>query len=192
MGHVIYIYDDDVIEKTNIGGQLYKTTSVGARKDEHTALLAGEFSGNHNVIPSGRFDDNSPISNIMFAAFDNMKYRKLMVEKWYANQLAKPKGVAKEINIFIDGRMEAETAIIYVIKSPSDYKRYMEEMFDDSEVADAPCSFRATSHNPAILSGLMTSVFNNHVTNKLEGTKFREVPFKITYELPTLTFDVIR
>lgn len=191
LGHTIYVYDDDVIEKTNIGGQLYKTTSVGARKDEHTSRIAVDFSGNHNIIASGRFTDDSPISNIMFAAFDNMKYRKLMVEKWYANQLTKPK-IDKEINIFIDGRMEAETAIIYVVKSPADYKRYMAEMFDDSEVKDAPCSFRATSHNPAILSGLLVSVFNNHIANKLEGTKFREVPFKITYELPTLTFEVIR
>lgn len=191
LGHTIYVYDDDIIEKTNIGGQLYKTTSVGSRKDEHTSRLAAEFSGNHNVIPSGRFINDSPVSNIMFAAFDNMKYRKMMVERWYANQKAKSK-IAKEVNVFIDGRMEAETAIIYVVKSPTDYKRYMDEMFDDSEVADAPCSFRATSHNPAILSGLMISIFNNHVANKLEGTKFREVPYKITYELPTLTFDVIR
>lgn len=191
LGHTIYIYDDDIIEKTNIGGQLYKTASVGSRKDEHTSRLAAEFSGNHNVIASGMFDNASPVSNIMFAAFDNMKYRKMMVERWYANQLAKPK-IDKEINIFLDGRMEAETAIIYAVKSPADYKRYMAEMFDDSEVKDAPCSFRATSHNPAILSGLLVAVFNNHITNKLSGTKFREVPYKMTYELPTLTFDVIR
>jgi hypothetical protein len=192
VGHNIYVYDDDIIESSNIGGQLYKVSSVGNRKDDHTAALALEFSNNSNIIPSGKFTKDSPVSNIMFASFDNMKYRRMMVERWFKAQKNKSERHPKEINVFIDGRMEAETAIIYIVKSPADYKRYMAEMFDDSEIPNAPCSFRATSHNPAILGGLMVAVFNNHVTNKLEGTKFREVPFKITYELPTLTFDVIR
>ena len=67
-----------------------------------------------------------------------------------------------------------------------------EEFFEDDEVPDAPCSFRATSHNPAIMAGLMVGVLNNKVTNKKMGQVFREVPYKIEYELPTMTFACTR
>lgn len=195
-GHNIFLFDMDTVELQNMGGQLYAKDHVGKLKTLAIKDVCGRFANNLAVEDMGRYDENSMTGDIVFTCFDNMAGRKLMAEKWFEYQKQKAinrKGAPvplDEFNIFIDGRMEAETAILYAIKSPSDYKRYQAELFEDSEVPNAPCSFRATSHNPAILAGLMVSVFNNFVSNKKYGKAIREVPFKMTYELPTLTFSV--
>ena len=66
-----------------------------------------------------------------------------------------------------------------------------EELFEDSEVEEERCSMKATSHCGAIVAGYMVSVFNNYVANVLEKGNFREVPFKMYYDLPTLTNTIV-
>lgn len=66
----------------------------------------------------------------------------------------------------------------------------MSEFFDDSKIADAPCSFRATSHNAAMIAGNMVAILNNLIANKDEGDEIREVPYKMVYQLPTFTYKV--
>ena len=86
--------------------------------------------------------------------------------------------------------MLAESAqIISVTKDNED--KYEEELFEDSEVEDQPCSMKATSHCGAITAGYMVATFNNYMANSISEHAFREVPFKTTIELPTLTQDVI-
>lgn len=184
--HNLVIYDFDQVELQNIGGQLFSVDHVGMNKAIAMKSIIEKFSDNQNVIPLGKYDSNSVTGPIVFSCFDNMAARKLMVTKWYEEQIRTRN--PKAMNIFIDGRLEAETAIIYSITSKKDYEAYMAEFFDDSKVPDAPCTFRATSHNAAIIAGFMVSILNNRIANKLEGAEVREVPFKVTYYLPTLTF----
>ena len=49
------------------------------------------------------------------------------------------------------------------------------------------CSFKATSHCGAMVAGYMISTFNNYVANFKEKADLREIPFKMYYDLPTLT-----
>ena len=66
--------------------------------------------------------------------------------------------------------------------------RYAEdELFDDSEIEEERCSMKATSHCGAMIASYMVAVFNNYVANFIEKGNFREVPFKMYYDLPTLT-----
>lgn len=195
-GHTLYLYDNDIVELQNMGGQLYSRDHIGRRKTAAVRDICSKFANNESVSEMGLYEASSMTSNIVFAAFDNMKSRKLLAENWYKYQVEKAKQRAKdklpvpedEVNVFIDGRMEAESSIIYCIDSPAKYKRYMAEFFDDTEVPNAPCSFRSTSHNPAILAGNMVSVLNNILTNKRYKKAVREIPYKISYELPTFTY----
>ncbi len=193
-GHSLILYDMDNVELQNMGGQLYAAHHVGKPKTSAVKETAAKFANNESVQVFGKFTEESFVTDITFSAFDNMEARKMMSEKWYAHQMAKITSGAKrkpdEVNIFIDGRMEAETFIIYAVDSPERYKRYQEELFDDSLIPNAPCSFRATSHNPAILAGNMVALLNNMIANKLRGRKIRNVPYKIEYELPTFTLTV--
>lgn len=191
-GHELYLYDFDTVEIHNLGGQLYRKSSIGKPKTSELKEICMQFADNPKVHNMGRFDETSAVSNIMFSCFDNMKARKMVADRWFIHQRTKLPETKKptDVNVLIDGRMEAETAIIYVIDSGSKFKKYMSEWFDDSEVQEQACSFRTTSHNPAIMSGLMVAAMNNVIANKLCGEDFREIPYKMTYELPTFTFGV--
>jgi hypothetical protein len=189
-GHNIFLYDHDTVEAVNVGGQMYGLKHVGETKvdamKEVVSLLCGEMS----INDMGKFgDDNKMVSNVTIMGFDNMVARRQMAEAWFEMQKNKKNRQAGEVNILIDGRMETETGMIFAIRTPNDFKRYMEtEMFDDAEVADRPCSFKATSHNGAFLAANIVAILNNHITNKKYGKVVRDVRFKLEYELPTLTY----
>lgn len=196
--NTIYVYDDDEIEVLNIGGQLYPTTDVGRYKVDALSVAIDLYSNFNIAARPMKFDKSSYPTPVMFSAFDNMKARKDMAEMWIEYQKEKKRKNLKmgdgltrnDFNIFIDGRMEAEQAIIYAVDSIDDYRRYMDEFFDDSEVALGPCTFRATSHNAALIAGQMVTILTNKVFNVKHGGKFRTVPFKVTYELPTMTYNI--
>lgn len=176
----IYVHDMDNVDETNLGGQLYGGNHIGMSKENAVATLIEGFSGNENVHKMGKFTKDSFASPIMFSSFDNMAARKLMFDKWCEQA---------DRAIFIDGRMLCESAqILAVTKGRED--RYREELFDDSEVEDLDCSNKATSHCGAMTASYMVATLNNFVANKKTKLDMREVPFKTTFELPTLTQNV--
>lgn len=197
IGHEILLYDFDTVEPVNLGGQLYGMRHVGKTKTDALASVVDMLCGEHLIHQMGRFgtgpNENAIVSNICFLGFDNMDARKLMAEAWFKHQESKKSRVPGEVNILIDGRMEAETGMVYAITSPADYKRYMEnDMFADSDVPMAPCSYRGTTHNGARMASEMVNVLNAHIANKRRGQIIREVPYKIEYELPTCGYEIIR
>lgn len=176
----IYLHDFDEVDETNLGGQLYGTNYIGTEKVEAMMDISKIFCNNDGVSNMGKFTEDSYANPIMFSAFDNMKARKLMFEKWKSQN---------DREIFIDGRMLAESAQIFAVRK-GDEDRYEEELFDDNEVEDVACSMKATSHCGAMTAGYMTSIFNNYITNVKAKMEFREVPFRTLFELPTITQDV--
>lgn len=173
----IYLHDHDIVDETNLGGQLYGFSAIGKTKEQAVKDLIKDFSGNEDVKLLGKFTETSFGSTIMFSAFDNMAARKLMFSKWKAN----PKR-----EIFIDGRMLCESAQVFACVKGQE-SRYEAELFEDDEVEDQACSMKATSHCGAITAGTMVAIFNNYVTNVKRKRNFREVPFKTTFELPTIS-----
>ena len=193
MGHDLYVYDDDVIEAANIGGQFYGPDNVGFNKVEALSQHLHTISGPTSITEMGRFEQGSPISDIVILALDNMHYRKIAAEQWYDLQMAKKAAgtdTTGQINLLIDGRMEAETAIIYSVDRPSKFRKWTDEWFPDENVPDAPCSFRATSHNASLIASIIVSLLNNKITNVREGADYREVPYKVRYNLHLIDFDV--
>jgi len=206
VGHEIYLYDHDRVETVNLAGQVYGPSHVGMTKTGAMQAVVTLLCAEAKVNEMGKFGEGGStlLTNITFMAFDNMVARKLMAQTW--NQMqekriekAKVEGLydspdyVPPISILIDGRMEAESGMVFVIKSPSDYERYMkEDMFEDSEVPDGPCSYKATSHNGARLAAEMMNVLNNHISNKYRKLKYRTVPYKVEYAFPTLDYEITK
>lgn len=176
----IYLHDPDVVDETNLGGQLYGEGFIGLTKETAMSNIAKDFCNSTNINTMGWFGEDSFGATIMFSAFDNMKARKLMFEKWKQD----PKR-----EIFIDGRMLCESAQIFAVR-PGREKEYEEHLFEDSDVEEQACSMKATSHCGAMTAGTMVAVFNNYITNVIRKTNFREVPFRTDFELPTITQNV--
>lgn len=177
----IYLHDFDEVDETNLGGQLYGTNFIGTGKVQSMINIAQEFCNNDTVENMGKFDEDSFASPIMFSAFDNMEARKLMFQKWKEQD---------NREIFIDGRMLCESGMVFAVRTDDDIKRYEEELFEDSDVEEQACSMKATSHCGAFIASTMTAIFNNYVTNIKRKEYFREVPFKTSFGLDLLMYDL--
>jgi len=182
----IYIFDDDNFEEVNIAGQFCKVSDIGKSKTLATRENIVDFTGNRNVEQFGLYNEDSLANSITFSGFDNMKSRKIMFDNWikYVNDDSKD-----NFSVFIDGRLNAEEAEIYVV-TPDKIEDYRKTLFDDSEASPLNCSYKSTSHCSAMIAALMTSAFNNAFTNYKLKLNYREVPFSIKYQLPLLNFEI--
>ena len=180
MGCHLYLFDNDEIDETNMGGQLYQSGQIGMSKVEAALNNVYTFSGNSNIETFSKYTEESESCPIMFSCFDNMKARKLMFENWAAGD---------DRSIFIDGRMLAESFQIYAVL-PGSEDRYRESLFDDSEVEEQPCSAKATSHTAAMISSMMVGIFTNYLSNIKTEMNIREVPFFTSFETHLLTLNL--
>lgn len=182
IGHELYLFDDDEVDETNMAGQLYKISQINKNKAVATKENILDFTGNSNVDIMGRYEESSPVSPIMFSSFDNMAARKIMFEKWAKQE---------DREIFIDGRMLVETGMVFTVQKGQE-DLYRKELFDDSEVEDAPCSFKATSHCGAFIASLMTSSLNNYLTNKVHKMDIRVINFRTDFMLALMQLEEVK
>ena len=188
MGYSLYLYDYDIVEARNVGSQFYCIDDIGKTKTLAMRDHINNLTSNYKINLFGKYERESLASDIMISCFDNMKARKLMFEKWLEYQTSKKVRHPKEVNIFIDGRSQAEVGYVFTVKSRSEAKRYKEYLFQDDDIPDAECSFKSTSHNGSMIASIITTTLANHITNKKTGKKGRVVPFMIDYQLPIVNY----
>ena len=188
----MYLYDDDNVEVHNIGSQLFNLNHLDENKAEISADYCSQF-GNDRCYPQGRFEEDSPIDNIVFACFDNMKYRKIAFDKWLKHQMSKtPEYREKnlnEVNAFIDMRMSAESWQVYMVTNSKHAEEYVKTLFDDSEIPDLVCSYKATCQTGMGVAAYAASNFLNHVANKKLGIEIRQTYFKTFYDASLLNYE---
>lgn len=193
------VYDFDVLEEHNLAGQLYNKEDAEKVVLKVDALknLTKNFTDTDITTMSSKYTADSMSHHYVFSAFDNMQARKDMfsawceyVEQWKADSLGEVKEVSNDdpsyLNntpIFIDGRLTAEQMQIFCV-TPDKIDAYKEHLFDDSEVEDAPCTMKQTSHSAAMIASHMTGFFTNHMTNNAEKDSVRNVPFLWEYFIP--------
>lgn len=181
IGFPIIVYDLDTVDETNMGGQLYDHESIGRSKVEAIIDVCNRFSYPISIETYLEFTEEDFVTPITVACFDNMKSRKLMFEKW-------KKLENKEL--FIDGRLLAESFQIYCV-TPENMEKYEQTLFDDSEVEELVCSFKATSHCGAMISSNITGLITNYLTNKNLKAVIRNLPFNINMEISLMKFETI-
>lgn len=188
------IYDFDDIEEHNIGGQLYGNKHVGMQKVQALQTVVKEFTETTINTFNEKYTKDSMSNHYVFAAFDNMQARKDMFEAWcnyvkiWQDDIAEndPEmvdAISKVQPIFIDGRLTMEQLQIFCV-TPDKIEAYKEHLFDDSEVEDAPCTLKQTSHSAAMIASHMVGFFTNHMTNNAVGDIDRNIPFKYEYFIP--------
>lgn len=177
----LYVYDYDTIDETNMGGQHFTSNDIDKPKVQAVVEQARAYSRNLNVHPMNERYTKDTLSNpIVFSAFDNMEARKIMFENWLENN-------SDPESIFIDGRLLAESFKVFAV-TPKNAKKYKDYLWDDTEIPDVECSYKATTHCSMLIAGMMTSIFNNHMTNIILDCNVREVPFLTEVELPLMSF----
>lgn len=177
-GVIPFVYDYDIVELHNMGGQLFNKSHIGQPKVEAVASMIKDFSDLDIMISTEKYDKNSMTSPYMFSAFDNMEARKVMFSKWVEDNIDNPNA------IFIDGRLLMEQMQIFCVTIENS-KRYADNhLFDDSEVAKENCTMKQTSHSAAMIASLMVGFFTNHLVNINANSIVRKVPMEYEYFIP--------
>jgi len=175
------IYDMDMYERHNLGGQFATERDIGKLKRSAIRENIRMFGSTTRVLGFGRYSTDSMTTNVMFSCFDNMEARKSMFANWL-------NGNSENNNaIFIDGRLTMELMQVFCIQR-NDIKaidKYRTEfLFSDDEVEEAACTLKQTSHSAAMIAGFMTSFYTNWLVNINEGKQVRSVPFMTEYFIP--------
>lgn len=183
----VIVYDMDVIESQNIGTQFYKKSQhdKNLKKASSVVYNSVEFGGVNCFARDEMFTQESMCTHLMISAFDNMAARKLFYNKWKSFVLENRN--KEKVTLYVDGRMTAETGQVFFLKSKSEMELYEKTLFDDSEVEDLACSYKATPHTGPLIASLITSGVVNKVYNTALKVNVREIPFYVEFDIASYT-----
>lgn len=187
----LIIYDDDIVDETNLSGQLYDTNAVGNGKAISICRILRNFSSYYSTLTySERFGRDSIVTDIMICGFDNILARRVFYDKWktHVNVLTEER---KANCLFIDGRLAAEEFQVFCIKGTDTYlmEKYERDwLFDDKEAEEILCSYKQTSFCANMIASVMVNLFVNFIANKCEPLIERELPFYTNYDAERMYF----
>lgn len=186
----LYLFDPDIVDRTNMSGQLYGSQYVDTPKVSAMQRTLVEFSQYFRVHSmAARYSRFSFGSKIMMGGFDNMEARKVFFESW--RSFVKTSSEPRAESLFIDGRLAAEEFQIFAIRGDDDYHMdlYQKDfLFDDSEAEQTVCSYKQTSHCAAMIASVMVNIFVNHIANLTDCGIERPVPFFTSYDCIRMFF----
>lgn len=193
----IILYDDDVVDSSNISGQLFKIADRNQYKVTALKQMMQSYSGVWNITTiNQKFTSNSAPHKIMICGFDNMSARKTFFNVWYDNlrKQSKTEGFNPKEYIFIDGRLAAEELQVFCLRGDDKYfiKKYAEEyLFSDEEAEPTVCSYKQTSFMSNMIAGIINNLFVNYITNLCDVPLERELPFLTTYQADYMIFNTV-
>lgn len=184
--NTIRLIDDDLVDRTNMAGQMFCNTDVGQHKVEAVRRLINTYSASYNVYTyTERVSSNSNLTPVVMCGFDNMLARKAAFIAWkqgLANAVRA--GIDPKNYLFIDGRLSAETLQVFCFTGEDEYymTQYEEKwLFSDEEAESTVCSYKQTSYCANLIASLMTNLFVNWCTNKCNPLVDRALPFMLEY-----------
>lgn len=186
LGYDIVLFEDDVVEAHNIGGQMFYLSDVGGTKALAIMKRAGDVNKETKILPVGRLTEESSdvfIHPIVLVGFDSIEARKILFEKWYA----KYKNSSEAI--LIESRQNAEDFEIFAV-TPDRADRYRETLFTE-EIDELPCNYKATTQTGLINAGMMIGLMTNFIS-ELVDPGIREIPFRTEFNIPMMYHEITK
>lgn len=187
----ITLYDEDIVERVNMAGQLYSTNDIGQRKVDAIASMISAYTlaRQINAVPS-KFTDSTEAGDIMICGFDNMAARKTFYNSWKRHvQTLTSDSMAK--CLFLDGRLSIDTLQIFCIQGDDkvNMDRYETEfLFSDFQAEHTICSMKQTTYLACMIGSLMVNLFTNFIANSLNPVIPYDLPFFTEYDSPNMLF----
>ncbi len=157
------VYDPDVVKPENYSCQLYGHNNLGRNKAADIERMLGAqgylgVTGRNPIKVNSVAYATDPLSGIVICAVDNMAARKVIWEK--------QKG-RREVDFFIDARMGAEQALMYVMNPTNarDVKAYEKTLYDDADAIQEPCTAAATMYTSLLIGGMVAKAVKDLVTD---------------------------
>ena len=187
----ITLYDEDIVERVNMAGQLYSTNDIGQRKVDAIASMISAYTLARQVnAVSSKFTDSTEAGDIMICGFDNMAARKTFYNSWKRHiQTLTPDSMTK--CLFLDGRLSIDTLQIFCIQGDDKVSmdRYETEfLFSDFQAEHTVCSMKQTTYLACMIGSLMVNLFTNFIANSLNPIIPYDLPFFTEYDSPNMLF----
>jgi hypothetical protein len=155
MGIQVTGYDFDKVEAHNIGGQVYGPSQDGMSKSTAImnvcSMLSDDYltkSYNSRIVGF----TSSMHGKVVALAVDNMDARKQLFDSWKLST----------IPYFVDVRMSSEVIQGYVVeRTPDSIARYEQSLFNDEDVEDEDCTFKATTYCGMMAGAMLASAVAN-------------------------------
>lgn len=187
----ITLYDDDVVERVNMAGQLYSSSDIGKTKVDAIANMVSLYTSARQVYAiASKFTVSTEPGDIMICGFDNMAARKIFYDSWKKHVETKSLGDAAKC-LFLDGRLSMDTLQIFCIKGDDEYymDRYEREfLFPGYQAEQTVCSMKQTTYLACMIGSLMVNLFTNFIANSLNPVIPYDLPFFTEYEAQSMLF----
>lgn len=187
----LVLYDDDIVEKTNMSGQLYAISDVGKPKVDAICGTISTYTTAHSVYAiNQKFTSSTEAGDIMICGFDSMSARKNFFKAWFTH-VGKKTEEEKAKCLYLDGRLNVDTLQVFCIRGDDPYNmaRYEKEfLFDDSKADDTVCSMKQTTYLACMIGSIITNLFTNHVANLLNPIIPYDLPFFTEYDARNVIF----
>lgn len=187
----ITLYDDDIVERVNMAGQLYSSQDIGQNKVDAIASMISIYTSAKQVNAiASKFTDSTEAGDIMICGFDNMAARKTFYNSWKRHLSTKtPETRAK--CLFLDGRLSIDTLQIFCIQGDDEVSmnRYETEfLFSDFQAEHTVCSMKQTTYLACMIGSLMVNLFTNFIANSLNPVIPYDLPFFTEYDSQNMLF----
>lgn len=186
----LIVYDNDVVDNTNLSGQFYEERDVGTTKTMATVSNLQKFSNYYNIQTEGEYKHYSIACPIMIGAFDNMSARKILFNNW-KNFVSALSEEHKKNCLFIDGRLAAEEFQVFCIKGTDDFliNKYEQEwLFNEDQAETTLCSYKQTSYCANMIASVIVNLVVNFAANLCNPLIERELPFYTNYDAQRMYF----
>lgn len=187
----ITMYDDDIVERTNMAGQLYSTMDIGKSKVSAIADMIKVYTSTQqiNAIKEKFTYDTEP-GDIMISGFDNMSARNIFFKSWLKHLKTKTPEERSKC-LYLDGRLSMDTLQIFCITGTDMYNidRYNDEfLFPDYQADATVCSMKQTTYLACMIGSLMVNLFTNFIANTLNPIIPYDLPFFTEYDAQNMIF----
>lgn len=184
----LVIYDDDIVDLSNISGQLFSTEDIGKAKVDAISNMVGKYANYYTANSiKAKYTRNSNVSNIMICGFDNMLARSDFFFNW--REYVKSLKEEDRCNcLFIDGRLSFDTLQVFTITGDDDYninKYKTKFLFSDREADETICSLKQTTYMACMIASFITNNLVNFCANIVAGFPINSLPFFIEYNSNT-------
>lgn len=146
----LHLVDPDMVSIENMSCQFFRHRDVGRPKVDALSDLLYDFAGEmiKTKFHFSKWNPVMPMKGIVIAAVDDMQVRGDIFTQCVKNF---------QVTHFIDPRMGAETALMYVMKpqEAKDRESYAKTLYTDQDAVQERCTAKSTIYTANLLSGLV-------------------------------------
>ncbi|RLC82064.1 MAG: ThiF family adenylyltransferase [Chloroflexi bacterium] len=145
----ITLIDPDTVRPENLAAQGYHESDLGRPKVDATRDLCQSINSEIEVTTIDRkFRSMDFSGGVMFCCVDKIDTRKAIFE-----------AVQQRADLFIDGRMSAEYARIFIVYDDASREHYATTLFPAAEAYRGACTAKTTIYCANVSAGLRVAQF---------------------------------